>query len=111
YVVKPDNTVEARDVEVQGTERDQTAIAHGLAAGEGGGTDGGGKLQPRAKGALQGGAKPGPEKRRRGKKSKSFKTFKPPPLSSPARSVGVSSKRFERLEQFERLERAKRRLI
>ena len=35
YVVKPDNTVEARNVEVQGTEGDQTAIARGLMRGRG----------------------------------------------------------------------------
>jgi membrane fusion protein, multidrug efflux system len=52
YVVKPDNTVEARNVEVQGTERDQTAIAHGLTAGEVVVTDGVDKLQPGAKVAL-----------------------------------------------------------
>jgi multidrug efflux system membrane fusion protein len=54
YVVKPDNTVEARNVKVQGTERDQTAIAHGLTAGEVIVTDGVDKLQPGAKVALQG---------------------------------------------------------
>ena len=54
YVVKPDNTVEARNVEVQGTERDQTAIARGLTAGEVVVTDGVDKLQPGAKVALQG---------------------------------------------------------
>lgn len=52
YVVKPDNTVEARNVEVQGTERDQTAIAHGLMAEEVVVTDGVDKLQPGAKVAL-----------------------------------------------------------
>lgn len=54
YVVKPDNTVEARNVEVQGTERDQTAIARGLKAGEVVVTDGVDKLQPGVKVALQG---------------------------------------------------------
>jgi multidrug efflux system membrane fusion protein len=54
YVVKPGNTVEARNVEVQGTERDQTAIAHGLTAEEVVVTDGVDKLQPGAKVALQG---------------------------------------------------------
>ena len=52
YVVKPDNTVEVRNVEVQGTERDQTAIARGLTAGEVVVTDGVDKLQPGAKVAL-----------------------------------------------------------
>ena len=52
YVVKPDNTVEARNVEVQGTERDQTTIARGLTAGEVVVTDGVDKLQPGAKVAL-----------------------------------------------------------
>jgi multidrug efflux system membrane fusion protein len=52
YVVKPDNTVEARNVEVQGTERDQTAIARGLRAEEVVVTDGVDKLQPGAKVAL-----------------------------------------------------------
>ena len=46
YVVKPDNTVEARNVEVQGTERGQTAIARGLTVGEVVVTDGVDKLQP-----------------------------------------------------------------
>ena len=54
YVVKQDNTVEARDVEVQGTERGQTAIARGLTVGEVVVTDGVDKLQPGAKVALQG---------------------------------------------------------
>jgi multidrug efflux system membrane fusion protein len=54
YVVKPDNTVEARNVEVQGTERDQTAIARGLKAGEVVVTDGVDKLQPGVKVVLQG---------------------------------------------------------
>jgi membrane fusion protein, multidrug efflux system len=54
YIVKPDNTAEARSVEVQGTERDQTAIARGLTAEEVVVTDGVDKLQPGAKVALQG---------------------------------------------------------
>jgi multidrug efflux system membrane fusion protein len=54
YVVKPDNTVEVRNVEVQGTEGDQTAIARGLTTGEVVVTDGVDKLQPGAKVALRG---------------------------------------------------------
>jgi multidrug efflux system membrane fusion protein len=46
YVVKPDNTVEARNVEVQGSEGDQTAISRGLSAGEIVVTDGVDRLQP-----------------------------------------------------------------
>ena len=46
YVVKPDNTVEARNVEVQGSEGDQTAISRGLSAGEVVVTDGVDRLQP-----------------------------------------------------------------
>jgi membrane fusion protein, multidrug efflux system len=54
YVVKQDNTVEARNVQVQGSEGDQTSIAHGLSAGETVVTDGVDKLQPGAKVALRG---------------------------------------------------------
>ena len=46
YVVKPDNTVEARNVEIQGSEGDQTAISRGLFAGEIVVTDGIDRLQP-----------------------------------------------------------------
>ena len=46
YVVKPDNTVEARNVEIQGSEGDQTAISRGLFAGEIVVTDGVDRLQP-----------------------------------------------------------------
>ena len=54
YVVKQDNTVEARNVQVQGSEGDQTAVARGLSAGETVVTDGVDKLQPGAKVALRG---------------------------------------------------------
>jgi membrane fusion protein, multidrug efflux system len=54
YVVKRDNTVEARNVQVQGNEGDQTAVARGLSAGEIVVTDGVDKLQPGAKVALRG---------------------------------------------------------
>jgi multidrug efflux system membrane fusion protein len=46
YVVKPDHTVEARNIEVQGSEGDQTAISRGLSAGEIVVTDGVDRLQP-----------------------------------------------------------------
>jgi multidrug efflux system membrane fusion protein len=49
YVVKPDNTVEIRNVDVQITEGDQTAIARGLSAGELVVTDGTDKLQAGSK--------------------------------------------------------------
>jgi membrane fusion protein, multidrug efflux system len=52
--VKQDNTVEARNVQVQGSEGDQTAVARGLSAGETVVTDGVDKLQPGAKVALRG---------------------------------------------------------
>jgi multidrug efflux system membrane fusion protein len=45
YVVKPDNTVEARDVTVRLTEGDETAILRGVSAGETVVTDGVDKLQ------------------------------------------------------------------
>jgi membrane fusion protein, multidrug efflux system len=48
YVVKPDNSVEARNVEVKLTEGDKTAIASGLASGETVVIDGIDKLQPGA---------------------------------------------------------------
>src|SRR4029077_3258125 len=54
YVVKQDNTVEARNVQVQGSEGDQTAVARGLSAGETVVTDGVDKLQPGSKVALRG---------------------------------------------------------
>jgi membrane fusion protein, multidrug efflux system len=49
YVVKPDNSVEARNVEVKLTEGDKTSIASGLTAGETVVIDGIDKLQPGAK--------------------------------------------------------------
>jgi membrane fusion protein, multidrug efflux system len=49
YVVKPDQTVEMRPVEVQLTEGDNTSIRHGVAAGETVVTDGVDKLQPGTK--------------------------------------------------------------
>ena len=54
YVVKRDNTVDARNVQVQGSEGDQTAVARGLSAGEIVVTDGVDKLQPGSKVALRG---------------------------------------------------------
>lgn len=53
YVVKSDDTVEARNLQIQGTEGGQTSIAHGLSAGEVVVTDGVDKLQPGAKVALR----------------------------------------------------------
>ena len=49
YVVKSDDTVEMRPVEVRLTEGDEAAIAKGLAAGERVVTDGVDKLQPGSK--------------------------------------------------------------
>jgi multidrug efflux system membrane fusion protein len=49
YVVKPDKTVEVRNVAVQLTEGDDTSIGKGLAAGEQVVTDGIDKLRPGAK--------------------------------------------------------------
>jgi multidrug efflux system membrane fusion protein len=49
YIVKPDSTVEARNVQVQGTEDDKTAIAKGVSAGEIVVTEGVDKLQPGTK--------------------------------------------------------------
>ena len=49
YVVKPDSSVEARNVEVKLTEGDKTAIASGLTSGETVVIDGVDKLQPGAK--------------------------------------------------------------
>ena len=49
FVVKEDQTVDARPVEVRLTEGDTTAIAKGLAAGETVVTDGVDKLQAGAK--------------------------------------------------------------
>jgi multidrug efflux system membrane fusion protein len=54
YVVRPDQSVEARNVEVQLTEGDQTAVAKGLKSGETVVIDGLDKLQPGAKVALRG---------------------------------------------------------
>jgi len=52
FVVKPDDTVEMRDVTVALTEGDQTAIRSGLAAGETVVVDGVDKLQPGSRVAL-----------------------------------------------------------
>jgi multidrug efflux system membrane fusion protein len=52
YVVKPDATVDMRDVEVQLTQGDETAIRKGVAPGETVVTDGVDKLQPGTKVAL-----------------------------------------------------------
>jgi len=52
YVVKPDATVDMRDVQVQLTQGDDTAIGKGVAAGETVVTDGVDKLQPGSKVAL-----------------------------------------------------------
>jgi len=49
YVVKPDSSVEARDVEVKLTEGDQSAISTGLTSGETVVIDGIDKLQPGTK--------------------------------------------------------------
>ncbi len=54
YVVKADSTVELRNVEVQLTEGDQTAIKTGLQAGEVVVVDGVDKLQPGSKVTLAG---------------------------------------------------------
>ena len=52
YVVKPDSTVEMRNVEVQLTQGDDTTIQKGIAPGETVVTDGVDKLQPGMKVAL-----------------------------------------------------------
>lgn len=52
YVVKPDSTVELRNVEVQLTEGDQAAIRRGVSPGEVVVIDGTDKLQPNAKVAV-----------------------------------------------------------
>jgi multidrug efflux system membrane fusion protein len=49
YIVKPDNTVETRNVTVQHTEGEKTAIAQGVKAGERVVTDGVDKLQEGAR--------------------------------------------------------------
>ena len=49
YVVRSDNTVEARNVEAQASEGGETSIARGLSAGEVVVTDGVDKLQPGAR--------------------------------------------------------------
>jgi multidrug efflux system membrane fusion protein len=54
YLVKSDDTVELRKVQVGPAEADQTAIQHGLAAGEMVVTEGVDKLQPGAKVVVQG---------------------------------------------------------
>jgi multidrug efflux system membrane fusion protein len=53
YVVKPDSSVEARNIRIQASESDQTAIISGLSAGEVVVTDGVDKLQPGAKVAVR----------------------------------------------------------
>jgi multidrug efflux system membrane fusion protein len=57
YVVKPDSTVDMRNVEVQITQGDDTVIRRGVAAGETVVTDGVDKLQPGMKVTL---GAPGP---------------------------------------------------
>ncbi|GLH74734.1 transport system membrane protein [Geothrix limicola] len=52
YVVKPDNTVELRFIEVQGTDGDDTALTKGLSGGETVVTDGLEKLRPGSKVSL-----------------------------------------------------------
>ena len=52
YVVKPDSTVDMRNVDVQVTQGDDTVIRRGIAAGETVVTDGVDKLQPGMKVAL-----------------------------------------------------------
>src|ERR1700693_4656960 len=52
YVVKPDSTVDMRNVEIQLTQGDDTVIRRGVAAGETVVTDGVDKLQPGMKVAL-----------------------------------------------------------
>ena len=52
YVVKADSTVELRNVEVQGTDGDDTALSKGLSGGETVVTDGLEKLRPGSKVAL-----------------------------------------------------------
>jgi membrane fusion protein, multidrug efflux system len=52
YVVKADSTVELRNVEVQGTDGDDTAVSKGLSGGETVVTDGLEKLRPGSKVAL-----------------------------------------------------------
>jgi multidrug efflux system membrane fusion protein len=52
FVVKPDSTVDMRNVEVQMTQGDETAIHKGIASGETVVTDGVDKLQPGSKVAL-----------------------------------------------------------
>jgi hypothetical protein len=61
WVVKPDQTVELRNVQVQLTEGDQAAIASGLAEGDRVVVDGVDKLQPGSKVAVgtPGGPPPG----------------------------------------------------
>jgi multidrug efflux system membrane fusion protein len=49
YVVKPDHTVEVRNIQIQLSEGDQTAIAKGLKPSETVVTDGVDKLQPGTK--------------------------------------------------------------
>ena len=53
YVVKPDNTVEARDVTIRLTDGDQTALLRGVKAGDVLVSDGVDKLQPGTKVAIR----------------------------------------------------------
>jgi len=53
YVVKPDDTVEVRNIQIQNGASDETAISRGLSVGEVVVTDGVDKLQPGAKVALR----------------------------------------------------------
>ena len=61
YVVKPDSTVDMRNVEVELTQGDDTAIRKGIAPGETVVTDGVDKLQPGIKVALATGGAASPE--------------------------------------------------
>ena len=49
YVVKPDDTVEVRNIQIQGGAGDETAISRGLSVGEVVVTDGAASLRPGAK--------------------------------------------------------------
>jgi len=59
YVVKPDATVDMRNVVIGPTEADETVIESGLAAGENVVTDGVDKLQQGTKVTISGGGKGG----------------------------------------------------
>jgi multidrug efflux system membrane fusion protein len=60
YVVKPDNTVEARDVTIRLTDGDQTALLRGVSAGDVLVSDGVDKLQPGTRVAIRTAAKTEP---------------------------------------------------